>query len=132
MTGIDTNVLVRFITNDDPVQSKTAAQILATLTQDHPGYVSLPVTLELIWVLARLYKFPKTDIIHAVDSLARADELLFQHAPIVRSALHVADDSNLDIADVLVFMLSIEHGCDKVVTFDKGAVAAGMTLLSAN
>lgn len=129
MTGIDTNVLVRFITNDDPVQSKTAEQFLATLTKDDPGYVPLPVTLELVWVLARLYKFPKAEVIQAISHLARADELHFQHASVVHSALYKADGENIDIADIMVFMLSIENGCDNAVTFDKGAVAAGMTLL---
>ncbi len=129
MIGIDTNVLVRFITNDDPARSQTASQFMATLTVENPGYVSLPVTLEVIWVLLRLFKFSKAEVIHTLESLTRTNELRFQHVAIVRSALHIAETSNADIADALVFLLSKEDGCDKVVTLDKGAVRAGMSLL---
>ena len=55
MIGLDSNVIVRYIAQDDPVQSRKATRLIESLTADEPGYVSLVSVVELAWVLTGCY-----------------------------------------------------------------------------
>lgn len=80
MIGLDTNVLVRYVTQDDPVQSPKASELIESLTSVSPGFVSLVSVVELVWVLQSCYPSAKSDVVTVLETLLRTRELTIEHA----------------------------------------------------
>ena len=130
MIGLDTNVVVRYVTHDDPDQTTAAVALMNSLTQDAPGFVSLIVIVELVWVLEAAYRFRKAEIIQVIEALLRSKELVLERADIVAQALRKFASGNADFADCLIERLGHAAECPHTVTFDRNASAgAGMKLL---
>ena len=122
MIGLDTNVLVRFLTFDDPKQSSRAAQIIEhELSEDAPGFVSVVVLTELSWVLASRYGRGRAAIAETMRGLLRLDCLQFEHPRAVATAVAAAAESNADFADALIGAIAAEAGCERTLTFDRRA-----------
>ena len=75
MIGLDTNVIVRYLTHDDTVQTATAVRVIDSLSQNSPGFLSLIVIVELVWVLDAAYRFKKNEIEGVLETLLRSKEL---------------------------------------------------------
>jgi predicted nucleic-acid-binding protein len=130
MTGIDTNILVRFFTKDDAVQGERAKEFLRTLTPASPGFVSLICLIELIWVLRSQYHLDKAQLILRLEQLLDFPDLLVESQAAVQQALQRFARAKADFADCLIERLGHNSGCRETVTFDAGAARlAGMTLL---
>ena len=130
MIGLDTNVVVRYITNDDPAQAAAAARVIDSLSPDAPGFLSLVVLVELVWVLEISYGFKKKEITRALETLLRSKELLVERAEIAWQALRSFSAGNADFADCLIEQSGHAAGCQHTLTFDqRAASAAGMRLL---
>lgn len=130
MIGIDTNVLVRYIAQDDPVQSKRATQLVEqACSAATPGYISLVVLVELVWVSESCYDASRNDITQIVRRLLSIRQLVVQDTEVVWKALRQFERSGADFADSLVEQLARAAGCSSVMTFDKAAAKAGMSLL---
>ena len=122
MTGIDTTVLVRYITRDHAEQYRAAKQHLeSTCTQENPGSVSVIVLCELAWVLSRAYDADPNDIAQVIDQILRTRQLQVQRRDQVRSALAEYVDHEADFADCLIGQLNQTNGADETVTFDQNA-----------
>jgi len=121
MIGVDTNILLRHVLQDDPVQSASASRFLATREADDPAFVSTGVLLEFIWTLRSRYRFAQSDVSQVVSSLLQSHDVVVQEAAGVRRALWDARDENADIADAIFAHTAIDAGCDGVVTFDRRA-----------
>lgn len=128
MIGLDTNVLVRFITHDDPSQTAIVMRVMASLSSDSPGFVSLVVLVELIWVLEAFYHFKKKEVEDVVESLLRGREILLERPEIVEQAVRSFKASNADFADCIIERAAHAAGCDDTLTFDRKAVSTGMKL----
>ena len=130
MIGLDTNVLVRYIAQDDPVQSKLATELIEKeCSSSRPGYISLIVLVELVWVSETCYSASRTDIARIVMQILRVRQLVVQETELVWKALRQFASSNSDFADSLIHQLALAAGCSSVMTFDKAAAKAGMELL---
>jgi predicted nucleic-acid-binding protein len=130
MTGLDTNVLVRFFAKDDAGQFKRAEAFLDALTPDAPGFVSLVALAEVIWVLRRRYGMKRAEIAHCIDHLLDSPEIVLEGQVPVAQALAQFESSKSDFADCLIERCGSVAGCKETVTFDTGAaMAAGMKLL---
>jgi predicted nucleic-acid-binding protein len=130
MIGIDTNVLVRYLTHDDPIQTAIAVKMIDSLTIEAPGFLSLVVIVELVWVLETSYRFPKYEITGALDGLMRSKELVVERADIVWQAVSKFKSSRSDFSDCLIERCGHAVGCQHTITFDqRAASAAGMKLL---
>ena len=130
MIGLDTNVVVRYIAQDDPVQSKLATDFIEeTCSSSTPGYISLVVLVELIWVSESCYQASRAEVAHIVRQILRARQLVVQKTELVWKALRHFEGSTADFADSLVQQLALAAGCSSVVSFDKAAAKAGMDLL---
>lgn len=129
MIGLDTNVLVRYLTLDDARQSALAAEIFDSLSADSPGFVSLVVVVEMVWVLESSYGFRKDRIVETVDALLLTQELAIERAAAVRQALRRFAASRADFADCLIERCCQEAECRYTVSFDRKATAAGMRLI---
>jgi len=130
MIGLDTNVLVRYLTLDDARLTALAVGIFDSLSADSPGFVSLVVIIELVWVLESSYEFGKDRIIEMLDALLRSQELAVERADAVRQAMRRFAASGADFADCLIDRCCQEAGCQYTVTFDRKAAAAGMRLIA--
>lgn len=130
MIGLDTNVVVRFLTQDDPVQSAQATAFFAGLSQDRPGYLCREVMVELVWVLERAYRLPRQDIAAAIDGLLTAQELIVESADRVGLANERYRQGGAGFSDQMIGLAGRDAGCSATVSFDQQAVAqAGMTSL---
>jgi predicted nucleic-acid-binding protein len=130
MIGLDTNILVRFITQDHPAQTAAATRLIDSLSSDAPGYLSLIVIAELIWVLQFSYRFDKQEIEKVIERLLRSKELILEKKDTVAQALTKFRTSRADFADCLIERCGRSAACQHVLTFDKNAAASGMRLLS--
>jgi predicted nucleic-acid-binding protein len=99
MIRLDTNVLVRYLTHDDPTQTDAAKRVMNSLSSDSPGFLSLIVIAELVWVLAISYRFRKKEIEQVLETLLRSKELGTERAGIVSQALRVFSAGSADFAD---------------------------------
>lgn len=129
MIGLDTNILVRYLTQDDPAQSAAAVKVIDSLSQHSPGFISLIVIAELVWVLEVSYRFKKNDIERVLDTLLRSKELVIERAEIVWQALRNFSASRADFADCLIERCGHAAECQYTATFDHNAAATGMKLL---
>ncbi len=120
MIGLDTNVLVRYLTQDDPKQSRQATQLIESLGSENQGFISLVVITELYWVLRRTYKLSPSDTAAIVGKLLSAEELLVQEPTAVYRALTRISEG-ADFADALIGDLGTMAGCSYTATFDSDA-----------
>ena len=130
MIGLDTNVLVRYIMQDDAKQSPKATQLIESLTVDAPGFFALVSVVELGWVLSTSYGLSREQLAQAIEALLRTKEIVIDCADQVLKALRVFKASSADFADCLIERAAASAGCDRTMTFDAGAAkVAGMTLI---
>ncbi|MGB6691787.1 MAG: type II toxin-antitoxin system VapC family toxin [Terracidiphilus sp.] len=130
MTGLDSNVLVRYFVKDDPAQTPIAVRVIRDRTAADPGWISIAVLVELLWVLTRTYKQKQASIIQIIESLLASDEIVIQQDEMVRKALDPYRNGRADFADCLISLVAQNAGCDRTVTFDRVAARdAGMELL---
>ena len=131
MIGLDTNVLVRYIMQDDPKQSIMATQLIESLDVDGPGFVTLVSIIELYWVLTSCYKLNAKQVNQALMVLLQAKQIVVDRADQVLRALRVFENSKADFADCLIERAASGAGCSQVLTFDIHASKhAGMTLVA--
>ncbi len=121
MIGLDTNVLVRYVMQDDPVQSPEATALIEALTPDAPGFVSLVTVVELWWVLGSSYQLDRDQLVSALEGLLRTREFVVEQAETVWKSVRAVKGSAADFADCLIERSSAAAGCEKTVTFDRGA-----------
>jgi predicted nucleic-acid-binding protein len=130
MIGLDTNIVVRYFTHDDPKQTVAAQKLMDSLSTEARGFLSLVVIVELVWVLQSAYRFPEDGIVNALDTLLRSKELLVERADVVWQALRMFRMGRAEFADCLIERCAHEAGCRHTVTFDRDAASsAGMKLL---
>lgn len=131
MIGLDTNILVRYIMQDDARQSALAAQLVESLSAESPGFVPLVSIVELGWVLSSAYDLGRDQLVVALEGLLRTKEIVVERAETVWKALRVFRSTTADLADCLIERSAASAGCDATMTFDRGAAkGCGMTLLT--
>jgi predicted nucleic-acid-binding protein len=130
MIGIDTNVVVRYLTKDDPIQTTLAVKTIRSLTADEPGFISLVTIAELTWVLETCYRFDKVELVEVLDTLAASQEVKLERAEVVSQALRMFAAGTADFSDYLIERSGHAAGCMYTFTFDQEAASsAGMRLL---
>ena len=130
MIGLDTNVLVRYIMQDDPKQSRKATALIESLTDNHPGFITVVSVLELYWVLTTCYDLTDNQVKLALDVLLRTRQIIADRADQVLRALRAFETSKADFADCLIERTASSAGCEQTLTFDVNAAKyAGMTLI---
>lgn len=113
---------------DDAKQSPKATALIESLTPDQPGFVSLVTVVELYWVLTGCYQLSHEQVRQAPDALLRTRQLVVDRADQVLQALRIWHKGKADFADCLITSATVLAGCERVMTFDQGAIKhAGMT-----
>jgi predicted nucleic-acid-binding protein len=123
MIGLDTNILVRYFAQDDPVQSHKATVVMEQhLTEQTPGFVSVVALAETTWVLESVYRLRKQEIAVVIERILGADALLVEHEAEVATALTAVWEGRGSFADALIAALNAKAGCSRTVTFDRKAL----------
>ena len=122
MIGLDTNVLLRYLAQDDRKQSARATEIIERrLTEQEPGFVSLVTVLEVVWVLRSLFKRSRQQIANDIEMLLAADTLEVQNEQEVYYAVVSLRNGIGTFEDALIGALGVWRGCSATLTFDEGA-----------
>ena len=133
MIGIDTNVLVRFIVQDDAAQAALAADVLERrCTVENLGYVNLVVLCELAWVLAAAYGYSRAQVALALRQVLVTQCLEVQEHALAWAAVEDYAAGAADFADFIIGRLNQARGVETTVTFDRRAARSRLfTLLAA-
>ncbi len=131
MIGVDTNILVRYLTRDDKEQCARVDALFDQISEKGSEvFVSEVVMVELVWVLERGYRIDRAVIARSIETLLRTENLVFERSDLLWKAVRGYERSRVDFADLLIAVLAKNYGCERTVTLDrKAAGAAGMELL---
>lgn len=122
MKGLDTNILVRYLVQDDEQQAAVATRLISQhCTENSPGFINRIVVCELVWVLESAYQYSRQLIGEILDKLFRTKQLAFEDLSECVRALHVYRSTSVDFADALIALINRAHGCDETFSFDKKA-----------
>ncbi|MEO8378249.1 MAG: type II toxin-antitoxin system VapC family toxin [Acidobacteriota bacterium] len=120
MIALDTNVLVRYVVEDDPDQTAVAtAMIERAIAKGESLFLAQIVLCELVWVLAQAYRFEKQEILGVLQQLRRGAQVTIEGVDEVRKATESYAAANGDFADYLIAERAIASGCTLVATFDR-------------
>jgi predicted nucleic-acid-binding protein len=123
MIGLDTNILVRYLTQDDPVQSRQATDLIEhRLTEEEPGFVSVVAMAETVWVLERAYRFSDDDIAAAIERTLQIGVLVVDSEQEVFAAIMALRQGHGSFGDALIGALGARAGCSRTLTFDQKAL----------
>jgi predicted nucleic-acid-binding protein len=118
MKGLDTSILMRYLVQDDPVQSPRANKIVEKLTEEAPGFVSVVVIAEVAWVLRSQYKAKPLEVADAIERILSIDSLRVQNEQQVYQAVVAVKAGEGTLADALICALGSSAGCSTTLTFD--------------
>ena len=122
MPALDTNVLVRYIVQDDARQLAAARRLISRcVAEGSTLFVPVTVVLELEWVLRSSFEFGKDDVLMALSSLFSAADLSFESERALEVALQLFRKGSADFADCLHVALAAQAGEQPLWTFDKAA-----------
>ena len=122
MVGLDTNILVRYLTQDDPLESQRATELIERrLTEKHPGFISIVAIVEMVWVLDRAYGFSNWEIAAAVERMLQMDVFVVENEQEVFAAMIAVKKSQGSFADVVIAALGTRAGCSRTLTFNRKA-----------
>ena len=132
MIGIDTNVLVRYIAQDDAAQSAQATQLIEqACSAQPPGFIGVVVLVELVWVSESCYGATRAEVVEILRRILSIRQLVVQEAELVWKALNLFESGKADFSDCVIERTANATGCTKTMTFDqKAAATGGMTLLT--
>jgi len=120
--GLDTNVVLRYLLQDDPAQSHRANRIFdRQLSEDVPGFINLVCVLEIVWVLRSLVKQSPSEIAGHIERLLAADTLQVQNELQVFEAAFALKRGTAEFEDALIGALNSWAGCSATLTFDQKA-----------
>jgi predicted nucleic-acid-binding protein len=130
VTGLDTNMLVRFFAKDDPLQTPKARAVLSSLTTAEPGWVGVATILELVWVMTSTLGVGRDAVAQILAELLTRETIVVERAETIEKALQRYRRGRADFADCLIAASARAAGCSRTVTFDRIAARdAGMELI---
>ena len=133
MKALDTNVLVRFLMNDDEAQAQQVYRLFKTAeAQQEPLLVPLLVVLELFWVLESAYRLSRSEILEVMDDLLLMPILVFENRAALHRFVAEARDINADLSDLLIAHSAQAAGAEEVLTFDRKALRSPLFKRLAN
>ena len=122
MKALDTNILVRFLVNDDEKQAKAVYSFFKkTESAGESLFIPLAVVLETIWVMESVYDISRNEILEALKALLSMPILKFESQPAIQAFMTSAMSASIDLADILIAQSACHSGCECVVTLDKRA-----------
>ena len=126
MIGLDTNVVVRYVVQDDVRQSALATRLFErTLSTENPGFISVVTLCEIVWVLEDSYRADKERVRGVIEGLLGSKQIVVQSAELAWKALRAWKASGADFSDALIGEIALAEGAERTMTFDKSAAKLG-------
>ena len=122
MLALDTNVLVRYLVQDDKTQARKATKVIEALTTDSPAFISCIVLCEINWVLKTAYKISKPECVEALNNIISVAVFDVENLEACMMALKQYGIGAADFSDYLIQNIAAQAGYDTVLTFDKKAL----------
>ena len=130
MIGLDTNVIIRYIAQDDPMQTPVAARLFESFNSEKTGFISVVALIETAWVLCSFYDVTRKQLHRVIETLLRTRGVVVERSDLVWMALSAHSRGNADFADYLIERYGRDAGCEYTLTFDRDAAnMMGMKLL---
>ncbi len=124
MIGLDTNVVVRYLTQDDTRQSAIATRVFEReLSAERPGFIALVTLCEVAWVLEDCYGATRERLEHAIEGLLTSRQIAVEQREAAWRALRAFAASKADFSDALIGEIARANGAETTLTFDKAASA---------
>lgn len=122
--GLDTNILVRLIVADDQGQLKKVKKLILEYNEI-PGslFINNIVLCELIWVLKKGYKYPKKQLLVALEALLATKEIAFENRNLINHAVNYYRNGKADFSDYLTLVINSQAGCANTYSFDTKIIA---------
>ena len=132
MIGIDTNILLRLVLQDDVEQSRKALKLFGGLSQDNPGFINATVLMEFIWTARRHAKMTRDELKRVLSGLLDSDNIVLEDENVIELVLDEMERNSKEFTDIFISLKNRERGCDKTMTFDRVAASTvpGMELLT--
>ena len=121
MIGLDTNVVLRLLLDDDSKQWRAVQGFVQELNPTNPAYLSLIVMMELHWVLRSRYSLPRDAILEMFASLLTLSDLVVEDRGLVEEAISIVGATRADFSDVVIALRDRDAGCLETMTFDRAA-----------
>ena len=119
MLALDTNVILRYLVQDNEVQAEAAGFLIESLTADRPGFICREVTVEMVWVLERSYRFTRSQIADVLVEMTLTQGLVFEaEDDVVRAALQYRQGGP-GFADLMILAAVTRAEADPLYTFDR-------------
>ena len=119
MIALDTNVLIRYLTRDNPEQAEAARALLQGLTTNGPGFICREVVIEVVWVLEKSYRFRRERISNIVVELVATDTLVIEDDNDVAQAAAAYREGSADFSDLMILAAANRVGAQPLYTFDR-------------
>ena len=124
MIGLDTNVVIRYLVQDDKRQSAAATRFIEkSLTTDAPGYINHITLCEIVWVLQRCYGVTNPQVGEIIEGLLTTKQLYTENVEVIWKALRTFNANKAEFCDALIGQINIHNGCEYTVTFNKKAAS---------
>lgn len=121
MKGLDTNILLRYLVQDDPVQGEKATQFIEkAVAEGETFFINNIVLCEIVWVLKSAYGYSKEEIADLLEKLLKTSVFNFESKDAAWWSLREYKKSKADFSDCLISRQNKNQGCDETVSFDKG------------
>jgi predicted nucleic-acid-binding protein len=122
--GLDTNVIVRYLAQDDVRQAAIATRLIeGSLSAEARGFVSIVTLAEIVWGMSSNYRAARAAVADIVEGLLTAPQLAIEKADVIWRALRAFRESKAAFSDAVIVELGRDAGCTKTVTFDRHAAA---------
>ena len=128
MIAADTKIWARAILGDDPRQSPAARKLIGQAASTSGVFVSLPVFVELGWVLGKAPGWNPTQVREALEHLLNLEGVEVEAAHLAREALALSTGA-VGFADNLIALTAKARGCAKLLTFDARLAKTGRAVL---
>ena len=132
MLGLDTNVILRLLLADDPVQKKRASKTIARAkATGRPVMLALAVVLELEWVLRSSARMDKAQVLAIFRLLLESYDVQIENEKVLEQAVHTYQNASADFGECLFLAQYQRMGCQTMLTFDaKAARIEGVSLVA--
>jgi predicted nucleic-acid-binding protein len=119
MLGIDTNILVRHLVQDDPKQAKLATNFILSRQDEGSFFINSIVLCELVWVLESAYEYGRKVIAGVLEIILQTRQFKIENLEAAQRALSAYIENNSDFSDHLIAEVNYSHNCTETVSFDK-------------
>lgn len=122
MIGLDTNILLRLIIEDDSLQTERArSAVRDAAASERILFINLVVLVECVWVLESVFRKRRSDIAAFLETIIDNRALTVEREENVRQIIPFYRDQGFDFADLLIGLVNRDYGCAMTYTFDRKA-----------